>query len=91
MSSCDIRKFGVLILRNGSISLITIMGVIGENCVRCQESATAADGGGLAGRWWRGWASANDNSGYIGAAIVGGFVLVVGGWYGIRWIQNTKK
>ena len=28
---------------------------------------------------------ANDNSGYIGAGIVGAFVLVVSGWYGGRW------
>jgi hypothetical protein len=28
---------------------------------------------------------ANDNSGYIGAGIVGAFVLVVGGWCGGRW------
>ena len=40
-----------------SISLITIMGLIGDNCKRCQEAAEAEDGGGLAGRWWRGWAN----------------------------------
>lgn len=27
---------------------------------------------------------ANDNSGYIGAAIVGAFVIIVAGWYGGR-------
>lgn len=39
-----------------SISLIEIMGLIGANCGRCQAAASAPDGGGLAGRWWRGWA-----------------------------------
>ena len=40
-----------------SISLITIMGLIGEQCTPCQDAANAPDGGGLAGRWWRGWAN----------------------------------
>lgn len=41
-----------------SISLITIMGLIGEQCGPCAAAAAADDGhgGGLAGRWWRGWA-----------------------------------
>ncbi|KAJ7895350.1 hypothetical protein B0H13DRAFT_2338948 [Mycena leptocephala] len=43
------------------------MGLIGEQCTPCREAAEAPDGGGLAGRWWIGWASANNNSGYIGA------------------------
>ncbi|KDQ11070.1 hypothetical protein BOTBODRAFT_190028 [Botryobasidium botryosum FD-172 SS1] len=71
-----------------SISIITIMGLIGDNCRPCKEAAEAEDGhgGGLAGRWWRGWAKANDKSGIIGAGIVGGFVAVVSLWYGVRWI-----
>ncbi|KAJ7448506.1 NicO-domain-containing protein [Mycena latifolia] len=64
-----------------SISLITIMDLIGDQCTPCREAAEAEDGGGLAGRWWRGWANANDKSGYIGAAIVGSFIVVVAGWY----------
>ena len=32
------------------------MGLIGENCGPCKRAAEAEDGGGLAGRWWRGWA-----------------------------------
>ncbi|KAI0004593.1 high-affinity nickel-transport protein-domain-containing protein [Russula compacta] len=66
-----------------SISLITIMGLIGDNCARCSAAAETDEG--LAGRWWRFWAKANDNSGYIGAGIVGTFVLVVSGWYGGQW------
>lgn len=38
-----------------SISLIEIMGLIATNCDICQAAASASDGGGLAGRWWRGW------------------------------------
>ena len=34
---------------------------------------------------------ANNNSGYIGAGIVGTFVLVVGGWYGGRWAFAKRK
>ena len=34
---------------------------------------------------------ANDNSGYIGAAIVGGFLLVVVGWYGGQWVAKKLK
>jgi len=41
-----------------SVSLITIMGLIGNNCRPCREAASAqgGHGGGLAGRWWRVWA-----------------------------------
>lgn len=31
------------------------MGLIGDNCKPCQDAANDPDGGGLAGRWWRGW------------------------------------
>jgi len=34
---------------------------------------------------------ANDQSGYIGAAIVGGFLLVVVGWYGGRWVAKKLR
>lgn len=39
------------------ISLITIMGLIGDNCMSCQEAADAPDGGGLSGSWWRTWSN----------------------------------
>jgi len=71
-----------------SISLITIMGLIGEQCRPCRKAADAEDGGGLAGRWWRGWRRASDQSGYIGVAIVGGFLTIVSVWCGGRWIRK---
>ncbi|KAH9179154.1 NicO-domain-containing protein [Lactarius sanguifluus] len=76
-----------------SISLITIMGLIGDECAKCRAAAESDRG--LAGKWWRLWAKrplkANDNSGYIGAGIVGTFVFVVGGWHGGRWVVNKWK
>ncbi|KAJ3893789.1 NicO-domain-containing protein [Lentinula edodes] len=69
-----------------SISLIEIMALIGDNCTPCQTAAQAEDGGGLAGSWWRGWNVANNNIGYIGAGIVGAFVVLVGGWYAFTWV-----
>lgn len=68
-----------------AISLIEIMGLIGENCQKCTDAAEAEDGGGLAGSWWRAWARANDASGYVGAAIVGVFVLILVVYHGARW------
>ncbi|KAF9524277.1 high-affinity nickel-transport protein-domain-containing protein [Crepidotus variabilis] len=86
MSELSIILTLMSILVAFAISLITIMGLIGENCRRCVEAADADERhGGLAGRWWRAWASASDVSEYIGAAIVGVFVLVVLSWYGGRW------
>ncbi|KAI9465582.1 NicO-domain-containing protein [Lactarius psammicola] len=70
-----------------SISLITIMGLIGDECAKCRAAAESDRG--LAGKWWRLWAKANDNSGYVGAGIVGTFVLVVGGWYGGQWANRA--
>ncbi|KAJ3918525.1 NicO-domain-containing protein [Lentinula edodes] len=69
-----------------SISLIEIMALIGNNCTPCQTAAQAEDGGGLAGSWWRGWNVANNHIGYIGAGIVGAFVVLVGGWYAFTWV-----
>ncbi|KAF9013217.1 high-affinity nickel-transport protein-domain-containing protein [Cyathus striatus] len=91
MSGLSIVLTLMSILVAFSISLITIMSLIGENCSRCVASAKAEDGGGLAGRWWRGWANAGEQSGYIGAAIVGGFLAIVISWYGGRWVLRMKK
>ncbi|KAI9058175.1 NicO-domain-containing protein [Trametes sanguinea] len=88
MSNLSILLTIMSILVAFSISLITIMGLVGDNCTPCQNAANAPDGGGLAGRWWRGWANANDNSGYIGAAIVGSFIAVVCAWYGVRYLYR---
>ncbi|KAI0822016.1 NicO-domain-containing protein [Trametes gibbosa] len=88
MSNLSILLTIMSILVAFSISLITVMGLVGDNCTPCQNAANAEDGGGLAGRWWRGWAKANDNSGYIGAAIVGSFITVVGSWYGARYLYG---
>lgn len=34
---------------------------------------------------------ANDNSGFIGAGIVGAFILIVCGWYGSIWIGQKFR
>ncbi|KAG9105263.1 hypothetical protein FRC07_009446, partial [Ceratobasidium sp. 392] len=91
MSSLSIVLTLLSILVAFSISLITIMGLIGENCGPCREAAEDPDGGGLAGRWWRGWARANDMSGFIGAAVVACFAVIVAGWYGGRWILRKRR
>jgi high-affinity nickel-transport protein len=43
-------------LRFLSISLIEVMGLIGDNCSTCLAAANDTTGGGLAGSWWRFWA-----------------------------------
>ncbi|KAL4258244.1 Nickel/cobalt efflux system [Pleurotus pulmonarius] len=91
MSGLSIVLTLMSILVAFSISLITIMGLIGENCTSCREAADAEDGGGLAGRWWRGWANANEHSGFIGAGIVGSFIVVVAAWYGIRYVMRRRR
>jgi high-affinity nickel-transport protein len=69
--------------------------LIGQECSPCQAAAKAdgGRGGGLAGRWWRAWANASDAIGYIGAGIVGGFVVVVSVWYLARYVlrEVNKK
>ncbi|KAJ8473607.1 hypothetical protein ONZ51_g7756 [Trametes cubensis] len=92
MSDLSILLTVMSILVAFSISLITIMGLIGDNCTPCQNAANDPDGGGLAGRWWRAWAKANDNSGYIGAAIVGSFIAVVSGVvWGAILVQEVES
>jgi len=65
------------------------MGLIGDNCDSCSDAAEAEDGGGLAGSWWRFWGVINDNSGYVGAGIVGCFVIILIGYWGGRWILRA--
>ncbi len=57
MSNLSILLTVMSIMVAFSISLITTMGLIGDHCTPCQNAANAEDGGGLAGRWWRGWAN----------------------------------
>ena len=52
-----------------SISIIEIMGLIGQYCGPCQRAANDPNGGGLAGRWWRGWAKASPASYFDSKAI----------------------
>ncbi|QRV92511.1 high affinity nickel transport protein [Ceratobasidium sp. AG-Ba] len=61
MSGLSILLTLLSILVAFSISLITIMGLIGENCNPCREAADDPYGGGLAGKWWRGWAKVGLN------------------------------
>ncbi|TEB29128.1 NicO-domain-containing protein [Coprinellus micaceus] len=91
MSGLSVILTVLSILVAFTISLITIMGLIGENCRKCIEAAEAEDGGGLAGRWWRGWAAAGEQSGWIGIGIVGGFIAVVAAWYGGRWAYRRYR
>uniref|UniRef100_A0A8H8CHJ5 Nickel/cobalt efflux system n=1 Tax=Psilocybe cubensis TaxID=181762 RepID=A0A8H8CHJ5_PSICU len=93
MSGLSIILTLMSILVAFSISLITIMSLIGEQCGACVSAAEADDGhgGGLAGRWWRGWAQASEQSGYIGIAIVGAFLVIVVGWYSTRWVARKFK
>ncbi|KAL7422215.1 hypothetical protein Q5752_002861 [Cryptotrichosporon argae] len=77
MSSLSIALTLMSILVALAISLIEIMGLAADNCTPCQDAANDPDGGGLTGSWWRAWEAANDASGYVGAAIVGCFILVL--------------
>ena len=83
------------------------MGLIGDNCVTCRAAAENDKGlAGGWWRFWAEVRpimvlsttvcvlkppQANNNSGYIGAGIVGSFVLVVGGRYGGRWMFTKWK
>ncbi|WVW83261.1 hypothetical protein I302_105280 [Kwoniella bestiolae CBS 10118] len=91
MSNLSIILTLLSILVALSISLITMMGLIGENCQRCTEAAEDPNGGGLAGSWWRAWFRANDQSGYIGAAIVGCFAAILFSYYGVRYGMRKYK
>ncbi|WWD01555.1 hypothetical protein V866_008500 [Kwoniella sp. B9012] len=91
MSNLSIILTLLSILVALSISLITMMGLIGENCQKCTDAAEDPDGGGLAGSWWRAWFRANDQSGYIGAAIVGCFAAILLGYYGVKFGMKKHK
>ncbi|KAH8923916.1 NicO-domain-containing protein [Atractiella rhizophila] len=60
------------------ISIIEFMGLAAEKCASCARDAEEDNG--LSGRWWRFWIAVNDNSGYIGAAVAGTFLVVTISW-----------
>ncbi|UZJ56044.1 hypothetical protein CBS101457_005364 [Exobasidium rhododendri] len=77
-----------------AIGIIVLLGLIGDQCARCTRAADQEDTdgrGGLEGRWWLAWRRANDNSGYVGAGIVGLFAISVGGYFAFRWLQKKKR
>lgn len=77
-----------------AISIIVLLGLIGDECARCSRAAdqqeTTGDGG-LEGRWWLAWRRANDNSGYVGAAIVGIFALCVLVYFGASLFLSRRR
>ncbi|KAH7098811.1 NicO-domain-containing protein [Auriculariales sp. MPI-PUGE-AT-0066] len=89
MSNLSIVLTLMSILLAFSISLITIMSLIGDNCKSCQQAAGNNEG--LPGKWWRAWADAADKSGYIGASIVAAFLAIVAGYYSVRWIAGKRR
>ncbi|BGP33720.1 hypothetical protein JCM10296v2_005524 [Rhodotorula toruloides] len=71
------------------ISVTEFMGLALEKCASC--SAAADFDPGLSGRWWRFWRAVNDNSGYLGAGVVGLSVLVFAGWGGGSWRSRRQE
>ncbi|PRQ71705.1 High-affinity nickel-transport protein-domain containing protein [Rhodotorula toruloides] len=71
------------------ISITEFMGLALEKCASC--SAAADSNPNLSGRWWRFWRAVNDNSGHLGAGVVGLFVLVFVGWGGGWWWSRRKE
>lgn len=66
-----------------SIGVIVLLGLIGDSCKRCSRAADKQDesgNGGLEGRFWLAWRNANDQSGLVGAGIVGTFALILIGY-----------
>ncbi|GAA5855553.1 hypothetical protein JCM5353_006025 [Sporobolomyces roseus] len=70
------------------ISITEFMGLALEECASCSEAAE--NDSGLSGQWWRFWQSINDNSGYLGAGVVGLFICVFGGWGIGRWWKRRQ-
>ncbi|ORY68058.1 high-affinity nickel-transport protein-domain-containing protein [Leucosporidium creatinivorum] len=63
------------------ISITELMGLALEKCPSCSDAAE--NDGGVVGSWWRFWDSANENSGYLGASVIGVFFVVFAVW-GVR-------
>lgn len=76
-----------------AVGIIELLGLIGQECSRCSRAADQQEtmgNGGLEGRWWLTWRRANDNFGYIGAAIIGLFTISVACYFTIRWVLKRK-
>ncbi|GAA6004137.1 hypothetical protein JCM10207_002444 [Rhodosporidiobolus poonsookiae] len=70
------------------ISITEFMGLALEKCAKCSDAAE--NDSGLSGRWWRFWQAVNDNSGYLGAGVVGLFIVVFATWGVAHWLQGRK-
>ncbi|GAA5934517.1 HoxN/HupN/NixA family nickel/cobalt transporter [Sporobolomyces koalae] len=71
------------------ISITEFMGLALEECSSCADAAE--NDSGLSGQWWRFWQAINDNSGYLGAGVVGIFIVIFGGWAITTWWKNRKR
>ncbi|GAA5980144.1 hypothetical protein JCM5350_001778 [Sporobolomyces pararoseus] len=70
------------------ISITEFMGLALEECSKCSDAAENDPG--LSGQWWRFWQAINDNSGYLGAGVVGIFISIFGGWAIMTWWKKRK-
>lgn len=81
-----------------AIALIVLLSLIGDRCARCTRAADLQEesgSGGLEGRWWLAWRRASDQSGYVGAGIVGAFAVLLLGYWGVKvarkWWRARKS
>ncbi|CAO1617512.1 unnamed protein product [Jaminaea pallidilutea] len=79
------------------ISIIVLLSLLAAQCSSCARSAALHDDpagtedGGLAGKWWSFWSRAGDANGYIGAGVVGVFLVILIVWCGVRWGRGQLK
>ncbi|KAE8271421.1 hypothetical protein A4X09_0g911 [Tilletia walkeri] len=66
-----------------SICIIEVFGIVAEQCKSCAAAASVEPDSQrtLSGRWWAFWSAASDQLGYIGAGIVGVFILIMFSWW----------
>ncbi|KAK0552787.1 hypothetical protein OC846_002738 [Tilletia horrida] len=78
-----------------AICIIEVFGIVASQCSSCAAAASVepASNRSLNGRWWAFWAAASDQLGYIGAGIVGVFLLLsVSWWLGrLLWRRHSTK